>query len=115
MWRDLRGERSLSLLEGGMTELTGCEYLNSYWDGEILDRGRGHDRYTKATVYECHNPDFDVEGCPYLDHHDVECTMKESIIDVLEDWAVTHLAGDRDDKYTRVKELMIDDLGRRRI
>lgn len=94
--------------------MTGCNYLRSYWEGEILDRESRPHRYTKATVFECSNPYHDVEGCPFLDHHDVECTMKENEIDVVEDWAITHLAGDRDDKYTRVRELMVEDMGRKR-
>ena len=95
--------------------MTGCEYLNSYWDGEILDREpAGPLRYSKATAYECLHPDADDEGCSFLDHHDVECCLKEFMISVIEDWAVTHLAQVRGDKYTRVRELMIADMERRR-
>ncbi len=95
--------------------MTGCDYLNSYWDGEILDQEGGHDRYTKATVYVCLYPDFDHEGCPFLDDHDVECTVKEGRIGNIENWAITHLAGGRKDSYARVRELMVDDMeGRQR-
>ena len=46
-----------------------------------------------------------------MDDGDVECPVKENIIDSIHHWAINHLAGERkDDPYTRVRELMVAEL-----
>lgn len=86
-----------------------CQYLTSHRAGEPLDysdQGKIID-WAEWAGHECnHSGAFDGEGCPYLDDYKIECPLKEKRLKDLEGWAIQQLAGDRNDRFTRVRELM---------
>ena len=90
-----------------------CTYLTGYKAGEVLDAEPGRiTDWAEWTEYECTNMEaLNEDGCPYLDDYDVECCLKEGHIGNIVHWAIRHLAGDRKDMYTRVRELMVEDEG----
>jgi len=82
-----------------------CQYLGGYRAGEPLYIEDGRvTNWAEWTEYEC----TEDGNCPYLDDFDVECPIKENQLKNLEDWAIRSLAGDRKDRYTRVRELMVE-------
>lgn len=94
-----------------------CQYLTSYRAGEPLDydltdRGMRISDWTEWMEFECTNMEaLNEDGCPYLDDYKVECCLKEGHIGNIVHWAISKLAGDRKDIYTRVRELMVEDEG----
>lgn len=88
-----------------------CEYLVSSRAGEPLEysvQGKVTN-WGEWTAWECnHSSAFNDEGCPFLDNFDAECPIKENQKMNLELWAVRQLAGDREDKYARIRELMLE-------
>ena len=59
--------------------------------------------------HDCtHSASLNEGGCPFLDDFEVECPVKETQLKRLEDWAIRTLAGDREDRFTRVRELMVE-------
>lgn len=85
-----------------------CQYLTSHKAGEVLDSAQGRPiEWAEWPEFECNHPGvFGEDGCPYLDDYNIECLIKEKQKRDLEDWAIRELAEDRDDKFTRVRELM---------
>lgn len=87
-----------------------CQYLTSHKTGEILNAEPGRiTDWIEWTEYDCiHSAALNENGCPFLDDFDVECSVKENELKKLEDWAIRKLAGDRKDRFTRVRELMME-------
>jgi len=87
--------------------MTGCQYLSGYRAGEPLDYEGGRVvAWAEWTEMDCtHSEALNEDGCPFLDDYIVECPLKEGDIQSLESWAISKLAGDRIDEYTRVREL----------
>lgn len=94
-----------------------CQYLQGHRGGEVLDTDPEAPfqpnvmthitQWADWTEYECtHMEAQNEKGCPFLDDNDVECPIKENHIWTLHHWAIQELAGDRQDKYSRVRELM---------
>ncbi len=84
-----------------------CQYLVENRAGEITDydltaTNMKPTQWNEWPEYECTNED----GCSFLDDNQTECPIKENNIGILHYWAIKELAGDRRDKYTRVRELM---------
>lgn len=92
-----------------------CIYLDAHRAGEPLDYEAGRVvNWAEWTEYDCSNSAaLNEEGCPFLDDFDVECPIKENHLKNLEDWAVRRLAGDRKDRFARVRELRkwVEDYG----
>jgi len=88
-----------------------CTYFHSYRAGEPLDYGdRG--RVTNWAEWEesmcTHSSAMEGEACPYLDDNSVECSIKEGQIGHIQDFAIRTLAGDREDQFAKVHELMME-------
>ena len=74
-----------------------CEYVSGHKAGEITEPGT----WAVWTEYDCMLED----DCPVLDDFNVECPIKENHLKSLEDWAIRKLAGERKDRFARVREL----------
>lgn len=88
-----------------------CTYLSGHKAGEVLDvEDDGCARYWAVWVeHGCNNSDED--GCPNLDDNDIECPLKENHISDIQEWAVFHLALSRENRYTKVRQMMQEDEG----